>query len=88
MALDVMGNSRNIGLDLAVWHQAEVVPRLLAVPFAAAVLTGIQQLENCSPRNSGECGTPCSLGYMVLWFIVALYFCVAYYCMGRIKAFA
>lgn len=87
LALDVLADSESFALDLAVWHQAEVLPRLLATPIAAVFLQEFHKLEGCThDRMVGiGCGKRCTLGWVVLWIVVALYFTIATIFVYKIK---
>ena len=87
LALDVLQSSTNMGLDLGVWHQAEVLPRLLSTPMAGALLTAIDNSKGCNHvRNADNCIPPCQIGWQILWGVVALYFVVAAFCIVRVKS--
>eukprot|EP00050_Salpingoeca_kvevrii_P019121 m.82663 g.82663 ORF g.82663 m.82663 type:complete len:510 (-) comp8272_c0_seq1:261-1790(-) len=87
LALDVLAESNTFGLDMAVWHQAEVIPRLIATPVAAVILSEFHKLEGCTHDrlNGPQCNKKCTLGWSIVWFVVFLYFTLAGLFVFRIK---
>eukprot|EP00051_Salpingoeca_urceolata_P003606 m.59089 g.59089 ORF g.59089 m.59089 type:complete len:596 (-) comp12939_c0_seq1:239-2026(-) len=83
LALDVTANSATPALDLAVWHQAEVLPRMLATPLAAGILSAVNKYEDCDPDDACQ---KCTLGWKILWSVVVVYFVLAAAFVYRIKA--
>lgn len=80
LALDVLDGSATLALDLAAWHQAEVLPRLMAPPLAAAIVDAFRGTEGCPQawlKVSTSCVVQCSLGWTVLWYVVSAYFMLA-----------
>lgn len=88
LALDVLHGSSTLALDLAAWHQAEVMPRLIAPPLAAAIVDAFRGLTGCPEtwvHMTSACELQCTLGWTVLWYVVAGYFVLASVFIFRIK---
>ncbi|XP_062519312.1 uncharacterized protein LOC134194396 [Corticium candelabrum] len=72
LVMDVLPDDKDRAKDLAVWHQALVLPQLLATPVAGFVLDYVQDAS--LPGHSGKLGCAIGLGYIVVFLITALYF--------------
>jgi hypothetical protein len=76
-----------MGLDLGVWHQAEVLPRLLSTPLAGALLTAVDHSKGCNHvRSLDACIPPCQIGWQIMWAVVTGYFVLAAVFIVRVKS--
>lgn len=63
LVMDVLPDDSDKAKDIAVWHQALVLPQALATPFGGFVLDMFEKI-NC------EVG----LGYIILFIVTSVYF--------------
>nr|XP_047122666.1 uncharacterized protein LOC100204497 isoform X2 [Hydra vulgaris] len=74
LVLDVLPDDRDIAKDLAVWHQALVLPQAIATPIGGIVLDGFNHV-NCH----------WGLGYIILFLITCVYFAISAYMVRFIR---
>ena len=74
LVMDVLPHDRDKAKDIAVWHQALILPNALATPIGGVILDYFQSVD-C------ELG----LGYIILFVVTAVYFCVSGIFVLKIK---
>ncbi|KAH3869719.1 hypothetical protein DPMN_032889 [Dreissena polymorpha] len=72
--MDVLPKDRDKAKDIAVWHQALILPNALATPIGGFILDYFQSV-NC------ELG----LGYVILFSVTAVYFSLSGIFVTRIN---
>eukprot|EP00117_Sycon_ciliatum_P015960 scpid53674/ scgid15594/ len=70
MVMDVLPSEADKAKDLAVWHQALVLPQLIATPIGGLILHGLQDVSIGGYRHGCDVG----LGYIFIFAMTALYF--------------
>lgn len=63
LVMDVLPNDREKAKDLAVWHQALVLPQAIATPTGGIILDMFEKLR-CD----------IGLGYIILFLVTSVYF--------------
>lgn len=66
LVMDVLPHDRDKAKDIAVWHQALILPNALATPVGGLIVDYFQQLD-CK----------IGLGYIILFVVTAVYFCLS-----------
>lgn len=74
LVMDVLPHDRDKAKDIAVWHQALILPNALATPIGGVILDYFQSVD-C------ELG----LGYIILFVVTAVYFCISGIFVLKIK---
>jgi len=74
LVMDVLPEEKDKAKDLAVWHQALVLPQAIATPIGGLVLDGFNHV-NCR----------WGLGYVILFLITSVYFSISAYMVRFIK---
>lgn len=74
LVMDVLPDEKDKAKDLAVWHQALVLPQAVATPIGGVILDGFNHV-NCR----------IGLGYIILFFITSVYFATSGYLVKFIK---
>jgi MFS family permease len=72
LVMDVLPDHRDHAKDLAVWHQALVLPQLVATPIAGFILDGVQGAPLAG--HPGKLGCSIGLGYIIIFLGTAVYF--------------
>eukprot|EP00117_Sycon_ciliatum_P041258 scpid50511/ scgid30213/ len=85
MVFDVLPNAAERAKDLAVWHQALVLPQIIATPIAGIIVHAFQEVHIGS---SGKLGCAYGLGYTILFGLTALYFLLSVLFVRKIKKVA
>lgn len=74
LVMDVLPAEKDKAKDLAVWHQALVLPQAIATPIGGIVLDTFEHY-----------GCRIGLGYIALFVITSVYFAISGYFVTRIK---
>ncbi|XP_052781577.1 uncharacterized protein LOC128218081 [Mya arenaria] len=74
LVMDVLPKDRDKAKDIAVWHQALILPNALATPVGGFILDYFQSVD-CK----------IGLGYIILFSVTAVYFCLSGIFVTRIK---
>lgn len=74
LVMDVLPDEKDKAKDLAVWHQALVLPQAIATPIGGIVLDGF---------NHVSCRW--GLGYIILFLITCVYFAISAYLVRFIR---
>lgn len=69
LVMDVLPSDADVSRDMAIWHNALVIPQLLATPIGGAIRDGF----------SGE------KGYVILFLITCVYFSLSAFFVTRIR---
>ncbi|EGD75037.1 permease transporter [Salpingoeca rosetta] len=87
LVLDVLPNERDRAKDLAIWHQALVLPQLIATPIGGAIRDGITRVACSGPSTSpNHCKKAhCPAAYIVLFSITAAYFLLSALFVRRVR---
>jgi len=72
--MDVLPKEKNKAKDIAVWHQALILPNALATPVGGFIVDYFQSVD-C------EIG----LGYIILFIVTAVYFSLSAIFVTRIR---
>lgn len=64
--MDVLPQEKDKAKDIAVWHQALILPNALATPVGGIILDYFQQVD-----------CVIGLGYIILFAVTAAYFCLS-----------
>merc|ERR1719498_1951782 len=86
MALDVLTNKADRAKDLAVWHQAMVLPQLIATPIGGAIRDGVARIAcgGTGPKDDCDQGG-CAVAYTTLFAVTAVYFLLSAAFVFRIR---
>ncbi|XP_053392530.1 uncharacterized protein LOC123563862 [Mercenaria mercenaria] len=74
LVMDVLPQEKDKAKDIAVWHQALILPNALATPVGGIILDYFQQVD-CQ----------IGLGYIILFAVTAVYFCLSGLFVMKIK---
>ncbi|XP_060607062.1 uncharacterized protein LOC132759322 [Ruditapes philippinarum] len=74
LVMDVLPQEKDKAKDIAVWHQALILPNALATPVGGLILDYFQQVD-CR----------IGLGYIILFAVTAVYFCLSGLFVMKIK---
>eukprot|EP00112_Aurelia_sp_Birch-Aquarium-sp1_P018645 Seg447.10 transcript_id=Seg447.10/GoldUCD/mRNA.D3Y31 product="hypothetical protein" protein_id=Seg447.10/GoldUCD/D3Y31 len=74
LVMDVLPEEKDKAKDLAVWHQALVLPQAIATPIGGIVLDTFEHY-----------GCRIGLGYIALFLITSVYFAISGFFVTRIK---
>ncbi|XP_065067004.1 uncharacterized protein LOC135692684 [Rhopilema esculentum] len=74
LVMDVLPEEKDKAKDLAVWHQALVLPQAIATPIGGIVLDTFEHY-----------GCRIGLGYIALFIITSVYFAVSGYFVTKIR---
>jgi len=74
LVMDVLPEEKDKAKDLAVWHQAFVLPQAIATPIGGIVLDGFNHV-NCK----------WGLGYIILFLMTCTYFTISAYLVRFIR---
>ncbi|KAL4240881.1 hypothetical protein ACF0H5_001664 [Mactra antiquata] len=74
LVMDVLPQEKDKAKDIAVWHQALILPNALATPVGGLILDYFQSVD-CK----------IGLGYIILFVVTAVYFCLSGIFVTRIK---
>lgn len=74
LVMDVLPKEKDKAKDIAVWHQALILPNALATPVGGFIVDYFQSVD-C------EIG----LGYIILFIVTAIYFCLSGIFVTRIQ---
>eukprot|EP00045_Choanoeca_perplexa_P009027 m.85299 g.85299 ORF g.85299 m.85299 type:complete len:535 (+) comp14720_c0_seq1:119-1723(+) len=88
MVLDVLPDEANRAKDLAVWHQALVLPQLIATPIGGAIRDGVAKMA-CDDvfSHPHQCeAAHCSPAYVTLFVMCAVYFLLSALFVMQIRA--
>eukprot|EP00730_Choanoeca_flexa_P018961 TRINITY_DN9248_c0_g1_i3.p1 TRINITY_DN9248_c0_g1~~TRINITY_DN9248_c0_g1_i3.p1 ORF type:complete len:236 (+),score=33.59 TRINITY_DN9248_c0_g1_i3:71-778(+) len=88
LVLDVLPNEAERAKDLAVWHQALVLPQLIATPIGGAIRDGIAKLA-CDDvfDHPHECqAAHCNVAYVTLFVLCSVYFLLSALFVFQIRA--
>jgi hypothetical protein len=78
LATDVLP-SEDYAKDMGVWHVAEVLPQMIATPFAGFFLDAFQKIGRQPTVNQP------TLGYTVIFLMSVVYFALGTVFVSKIK---
>eukprot|EP00118_Oscarella_pearsei_P019271 m.203746 g.203746 ORF g.203746 m.203746 type:complete len:207 (+) comp39632_c1_seq7:1266-1886(+) len=83
LVVDVLPDKKDTAKDMAVWHQALLLPQLIATPIAGFLLDHVQAAS--LPGSSHALGCSIGLGYIVVFAVSGIYLLLSGVFVLRIK---
>ncbi len=85
MVLDVLPKASDRAKDLAVWHQALILPQLIATPIGGIIRDQVTQHSCGDHFDKNGCKVSCGSAYVALFCVTTVYFILSGLFVTRIR---